>query len=127
MFAKLDAIAARYDELGELLSRPETLADMQEYKKLSRERAETEELVETYRAYRKTEGEMTAALAEAEKETGEMRDMLLEEAQSCRERLAGTEKKAQDAAPAQGPQRREGLYPRDQGGRGRRGGGALCL
>ena len=50
MFAKLDAIAARYDELGELLSRPETLADMQEYKKLSRERAETEELVETYRA-----------------------------------------------------------------------------
>ena len=69
MFAKLDAIAARYDELGELLSRPETLADMQEYKKLSRERAETEELVETYRAYRRTEGEMNAALAEAEKET----------------------------------------------------------
>ena len=93
MFAKLDAIAARYDELGELLSRPETLADMQEYKKLSRERSETEELVETYRAYRKTEGEMNAALAEAEKETGEMRDMLLEEAQSCRERLAGTEKR----------------------------------
>ena len=92
MFAKLDAIAARYDELGELLSRPETLADMQLYTKLSREHAETEELVQTYRAYRRTEGEMNAALAEAEKETGEMRDMLLEEAQSCRERLAETEK-----------------------------------
>ncbi len=84
MFAKLDAIAARYDELGELLSRPQTLADMEMFKKLSRERAETEELVAVYRGYRRTEEEMNAALAEAEKETGEMRELLLSEAQDCR-------------------------------------------
>ena len=88
MLAKLEDIAARYDELEDQLSRPETLADMQLYTKLSREHAETEELVQTYRTYRRTESEMNAALAEAEKESGEMRDMLLEEAQSCRERLA---------------------------------------
>ena len=87
MFAKLDAIAARYDELGELLSRPETLADMEMFKKLSRERAETEELVAVYRGYRRTEEEMNAALAEAEKETGEMRELLLSEAQDCRAKL----------------------------------------
>ena len=88
MLAKLEDITARYDELEDQLSRPETLADMQLYTKLSREHAETEELVQTYRTYRRTESEMNAALAEAEKESGEMRDMLLEEAQSCRERLA---------------------------------------
>ena len=88
MLAKLEDIAARYDELEDQLSRPETLADMQLYTKLSREHAETEELVQTYRTYCRTESEMNAALAEAEKESGEMRDMLLEEAQSCRERLA---------------------------------------
>ena len=42
MLAKLEDIAARYDELEDQLSRPETLADMQLYTKLSREHAETE-------------------------------------------------------------------------------------
>ena len=70
MLAKLEDIAARYDELEDQLSRPETLADMQLYTKLSREHAETEELVQTYRTYRRTESEMNAALAEAEKELG---------------------------------------------------------
>ena len=65
MLAKLEDIAARYDELEDQLSRPETLADMQLYTKLSREHAETEELVQTYRTYRRTESEMNAALAEA--------------------------------------------------------------
>ena len=38
MFSKLDTIAARYDELGELLSRPETLSDMESWRALSRVR-----------------------------------------------------------------------------------------
>ena len=92
MFSKLDAIAARYDELGELLSRPETLSDMENWRALSCERAELEPIAESYRAYRKKREERDAALAEAEKETGEMRELFLEEAFACRETLSAMEK-----------------------------------
>ena len=61
MLSKLQAIAARYDELTELLSRSETLSDMEAWTKLTKERAEIEEITEAYRDYRKTEEEMQAA------------------------------------------------------------------
>lgn len=92
MFSKLEAIAARYDELGALLSLPETLADMERWRALSRERAELEPVAQCYGVYKKKREERDAALAEAEKETGEMRRLLLDEAQLCRETLAELEK-----------------------------------
>lgn len=52
---KLDAIVARFRELEDLLCRPEIAADGKRYAKLSRERAELNELVETYREFLKTE------------------------------------------------------------------------
>ena len=84
MLEKVQAIARRYDELGERLSAPETLADTALYASLSKEHAEIEEIVEKYRLYCKKEEEMRAALSEAEHETGEMKELLLEEAQKCR-------------------------------------------
>ena len=92
MFSKLDTIAARYDELGELLSRPETLSDMENWRALSRERAELEPIAEAYSAYKKKKAERDEALAEAEKETGEMRELLLDEALTCKGALAEMEK-----------------------------------
>ena len=92
MISRLQAIAARYEELGELLSRPETLSDMENWKKLSRERAELEPVAEGYAAYKKKEAERDAALAEAEKETGEMRELLLDEALACKGALAEMER-----------------------------------
>lgn len=87
MLSKLKVIADRYDELTELLSRADTLADMENWTKLSKERADLEELAEKYRLYRKTEEEMDAAAREAQTETGELRSLLLEEAETCKERL----------------------------------------
>lgn len=92
MFSRLDAIAARYDQLGELLSRPETLSDMENWRALSRERAELEPIAEAYAAYKKKRAERDEALAEAEKETGEMRELLLDEALACKGALAEMEK-----------------------------------
>ncbi len=92
MFSKLDAIAARYEELGELLSRPDALADLDNWRKLSRERAELEPIAEAYAAYRKKREEHDAALAEADKETGEMRELLLDEALTCKGALAEMER-----------------------------------
>lgn len=92
MFSRLDAIAARYEQLGELLSSPETLSDMENWRALSRERAELEPIAEAYSAYKKKKAERDEALAEAEKETGEMRELLLDEALTCKGALAEMEK-----------------------------------
>ena len=92
MFSKLDTVAARYDELTQMLSQPDALSDMESWRALSREHAELEPIARSYRAYRKKQEERDAALAEAEKETGEMRALLLDEAQECRQQLAAMER-----------------------------------
>ena len=91
MFSKVQTITERYLQLGELLSDPAVLADMPLWTGLSKERAELEEIALAYQNYQKTEAEMNAAFAEAEGESGEMREMLLEEGYSLKEKLAGEE------------------------------------
>lgn len=91
MLEKLEEIAARYESIEEALGKPDILSDMDAWKKLTKERAELSELVEAYRAYQKTRGEMEAAFQEAEREQGEMRDMLLEEGYALKEKLAESE------------------------------------
>ena len=91
MFSKLKEIYARYEKLSERLADPAVLSDMELWTKLSKDRAEIEEVSEAYRAYLKKEGEMNAALAEAEAETGEMRELLLEEGRALKESLADAE------------------------------------
>ncbi len=87
MLERVEAIAKRYEELTALLGSPEALADMETYKKLSKERAELGEIAAAYADYRKTEREMNEAFREAEKETGEMRELLLEEGYACKRAL----------------------------------------
>jgi peptide chain release factor 1 len=48
MFDKLDAVVARFEELGLLLSRPELAADQDQYRKLAKERRQLEPVVEEY-------------------------------------------------------------------------------
>ena len=90
MLRRLEEISKRYDALSEELSAPDAYMGA-DFAKLSKERAELEEIVEAYRAYRKTEGEMNAAFAEAEGETEEMKELLLEEGYALKEQLKGME------------------------------------
>jgi len=53
MLKKLEAVAEKYDELTRLLSDPGVSADHQRYQKYSKERAEIEDVVNHYRAYRR--------------------------------------------------------------------------
>lgn len=92
MFRKLEEIERRYEETEKLLSSPEIYADSERYARLCKERAEAEEIVEKFREYRKIKGETDAALAEAEKESGEMKALLLEEGYACKARAEELEK-----------------------------------
>ena len=84
---KVKDIYDKYIALTEKLSDPAVLADMEEWTKLSKERAEIEEIAQKYAACLSAEREMSGAFSEAEKETGEMKELLLEEGYACKERL----------------------------------------
>ncbi|KRL95505.1 peptide chain release factor 1 [Levilactobacillus hammesii] len=51
MFDKLQAVADRYDELNELISDPEVIADTQRFMALSKEEGELRETVDKYHQY----------------------------------------------------------------------------
>ncbi|MFT8392913.1 MAG: peptide chain release factor 1 [Liquorilactobacillus ghanensis] len=54
LFKRLQTLEDRYEELGELLSDPEIIADTAKFTKLSKEMADLRETVEKYREYKKT-------------------------------------------------------------------------
>ena len=85
---KVKEIYDKYNLLTEKLADPNVLADMEEWTKVSKERAEIAEIAEKYAACLAAEREMNDAFSEAEKETGEMKELLTEEGYSCKERLS---------------------------------------
>ena len=74
---KLDGIADRYEELEGLMSQPEIINDQNEFRNLSREYAQLEEVVKTHREYRQIIENIEAA-REMESDP-EMREMAAEE------------------------------------------------
>ncbi len=91
MLEKVKEIYEKYLSLTEKLSDPAVLGNMEEWTKLSKERAEIEEIAQKYAECLSVRGEMDGAFAEAERETGEMKELLLEEGYACKERLEGLE------------------------------------
>ena len=89
MLKKLEGIRQRYEFLSEKLADSQTLLDMAEWQRYSKEQSELTETVEKYAEYTKTEADMAAAFATAEEETdAEMRKLFNDEAYACKERLA---------------------------------------
>ncbi len=62
MWEKLELLARRYDEIGELLEVPEIYADPKRLRALTREQKEFSAVVEAYRAYQKCEDDIAQAL-----------------------------------------------------------------
>jgi peptide chain release factor 1 len=80
MFAKLDSVVKRFEELTEKMADP-TLYDRQaEFKATSEERANIEDLVTCYKEYKKIKGDLEGAKEILETESDEdMREMAKEE------------------------------------------------
>lgn len=66
MFDKLSAVESRYEQIGVELTRPETVADNQLFRRLMKEHSELTPLVEKYREYK--------AACSSEKEASELLD-----------------------------------------------------
>ncbi|MBQ9658585.1 MAG: peptide chain release factor 1 [Clostridia bacterium] len=61
MFDKLENVEKRYDELTNLISDPEVIANQSEWQKLMKEHSSIEEIVVKYREYKKTKQAMQDA------------------------------------------------------------------
>ncbi len=91
--AKLAQLTLRLDELNQLLSSENATANMETYRKLSREHAEIAPLVELYQSYRKSEEDIEAAQEMASDPA--MREFAEAEIRDTRQRLAQIEAELQ--------------------------------
>jgi len=91
--AKLAQLTRRLNELDQLLSSESATANMDSYRKLSREHAEIAPVVALYQSYRKSEEDMEAAQEMASDPA--MRDFAEAEIRDTRQRLAQIEAELQ--------------------------------
>ncbi|MCE8002652.1 peptide chain release factor 1 [Billgrantia ethanolica] len=84
---RLDGFVERFEELAALLAEPEVIGDQPRFRDYSREYAELESLVEAWRDYRATEGDLDDAAQLAEDSDAEMRELAQLELVEGRERL----------------------------------------
>jgi len=91
--AKLAQLSGRLEELNRLLSSENATADLDNYRKLTREHAEIAPLVELYQRYVRGESDIQAA----QEMSGDpsMREFAESEMRQTRERLAGIEQELQ--------------------------------
>jgi len=80
MFEKIDLIVERYNEITDLISRPEIISRQQEYLRLVKEHAELSDIVKTYQEYKKIvkETQESAALLKDEVDK-ELRELVVRE------------------------------------------------
>ncbi len=89
MLKKAESVLQKYAELSDKLADANVLADMEEWKKISKEHSDITELATAAQEYKRVFTEMNDAFETAEMESDkEMKDMLLEEGYACKEQLA---------------------------------------
>ena len=85
MIDKLKAIEDRYVELSHKLSDPDVMKDMDEWKKIAKEHASLEEIVQKYREYKKVLDDINSTREIIELDD-ELKDMAQEELKSLEEK-----------------------------------------
>ncbi len=88
MFKKLDGMVERFNKLNELVSDPDVLSRMDEWKAYTKELSDIQETVEKYLEYKKVVANQNDAKEMLEIETDpEMKAMLNDEIYDCKDRL----------------------------------------
>jgi peptide chain release factor 1 len=92
---KLDILQDRYEELTALLGDAEVIGNQTQFRAYSREYAEVEPVVSTFRAFCKVQADLEGAQALLKDSDPDLREMAEEEVASAREQLAGLEDRLQ--------------------------------
>jgi peptide chain release factor 1 len=114
--AKLDALDKRLREIDAQLSDPEVTGNLDNYRKLSQERAEISPVVGAFGEYRKAEADVAAA--EEMARDAAMRDFGEEEVKSGKARMAALEDEIQKMLLPRDPNDDKNLFLEVRGGTG---------
>ena len=88
LLKRLEGIEQRYEELNHLLTLPDVINDVERLSALAQEQAQLDEIVATFRDYRRTAREREEARLLAEEDTDEtVRELARSELETLRERL----------------------------------------
>ena len=112
MFERLDQIEARYEELTQALSSPETMNDSAKYQKTAKAHSEVSSIVEKYREYKDLKrgiAESKAVLAD--EKDAEMRAYAQEELDKLEARVGGVEEELKVLLLPKDPERRKRRHP----------------
>jgi peptide chain release factor 1 len=116
MQKKLATLSERLEELNRLLSSEDATADMDNYRKISREHADITPVVEQYRAYRQTEADI--AEAQGMLSDPEMKTFAEEEIAAGRARLETVETELQKLLLPKDPNDERGIFLEIRAGTG---------
>src|SRR3990167_4480125 len=93
MFAKLDDVERRYEEIISKLADPAVTSKIEEMTKLMKERAKLDNIVRYYREYRRLRSDLDGAKEILESNDDAMREMAKAEMKELTPRLAELEEK----------------------------------
>ena len=92
MFDRLEDLVRRYEEITNELTEPSVVNDQNRFRKLMKEQADLQPLVDAYTEYRKCQETIEDSLALLDGESDEeMREMLKEELSDARRRMGELE------------------------------------
>lgn len=116
VLSRLEQLSTRLIELDQLLSQADSTDDMDNYRKLTRERAEIEPVVTEYHAYQQAANDETAA--QAMLNDPEMRDFAQEEILAARDRMETLENQLQKLLLPKDPNNDRNIYLEIRAGTG---------
>lgn len=92
MLSQLAKIERRFLEVESLLARPDVISNQNEFRKLSKERSELEEIVDVYKLFKKIEQDTKNTEEIFQEASGEMKDLAFEELQELKKSRENLEK-----------------------------------
>ena len=115
---KLENLAERHEEVSALLSDAEVISDQEQFRDLSREYAELEEVVKCYSRYRQLQDDMATAREMLDESDAEMREMAQEELREAEEQVEPLERELQTLLLPRDPNDRKNVFLEIRAGTG---------
>lgn len=95
IYSRLASLAERHEEVGLLLATPEVIHDQTKFREFSKEYANLQELVETFKYYQQQVEQKKSAQALLEDDDAQMREMAQEELSDIETQIENLEKQLQ--------------------------------
>ncbi|WP_444907466.1 peptide chain release factor 1 [Microbulbifer sp. SSSA008] len=115
---KLETLLERHEEVSALLGDANVIADQDQFRDLSREYSELEEVVKCYGAYKQLQEDMVAAREMLEEDDPEMREMAQEELREAEGQVEPLERELQTLLLPRDPNDRKNVFLEIRAGTG---------